>query len=92
MGVSAAAPSALLSSFRCLPSRTTSSAKCWREPGRQQYGLMEVEFVSGTAEAGTWWPEFSGAEEHLSGRWAGLKDEAGGAEAALSRSPKGRGT
>lgn len=22
----------------------------WPEPGRQQYGLMEVEFVSGTAD------------------------------------------
>ena len=36
-----------------LPSLCTCRQPClqyWPEPGRQQYGLMEVEFVSGTAD------------------------------------------
>lgn len=53
----AAAPSGSAQLSR-LPSRTTSPAWYWPEPGRQQYGLMEVEFVSGTAGRGLGGPSF----------------------------------
>lgn len=50
MGVSSSCPtsSAQLSS----PSHPAQQPcpQYWPEPGRQQYGLMEVEFVSGTAD------------------------------------------
>lgn len=34
----------------CLCSCHQPCLQYWPEPGRQQYGLMEVEFVSGTAD------------------------------------------
>lgn len=33
-----------------LCSRRQPCLQYWPEPGRQQYGLMEVEFVSGSAD------------------------------------------
>lgn len=44
-------PSQLSSAPLCpLCPRSQPCLQYWPEPGRQQYGLMEVEFVSGAAD------------------------------------------
>ena len=44
-------PSRLCSApLRSLCPRSQPCLQYWPEPGRQQYGLMEVEFMSGTVD------------------------------------------
>lgn len=50
VGVSSSCPPALLSSAGLPVPHSQPCLQYWPEPGRQQYGLMEVEFVSGTAD------------------------------------------